>query len=121
MPEVKKTEMFGGMQMPSLDGWSTFIKPQAKMAEALIKQNIETLEFLKTRFEKDREVLESLSEAADATEAMGIWQGFWQRMLTDYSAETNKLATSATEIAEQAIRSATEEGAALMASAKDKK
>jgi len=115
MPSSKKTtEIFGGMPMPSMDAWSMFVKPQAKMAEALINQNIEALEFLKERFEKDRAMLETLSEAATPTEAMSLWQGFWQRMLTDYSTETNKLAASVSAIAEQAIRSASEEGAALM-------
>ena len=122
MPSKKMTEMFGAMQMPSMDGWSMFFKPQAKMAEAMINQNIEMLEFLKTRFEKDRAMLETLSDAATPVEAMTLWQGFWQKMLTDYSAETNKLATSVSAIAEQAIRSASEEGAALMNTAmRDKK
>lgn len=118
---MKKTTPMSGMpafpNLPSVDGWAMFFKPQARMAEAMIKQNIEMLEFLKARFERDRLMLEDLANAKDQTAAMGLWQDFWQRMLSDYSVETNKLAASATEIAEQAIRTASEEGAALMSAA----
>ncbi|MFC5738739.1 phasin family protein [Sinirhodobacter huangdaonensis] len=105
------------MKAPSAETWTMFMKPQARMAESLLKHNIEMLEFLKARFERDREMLDELADAGSPAEAMAMWQGFWQKMLTDYSVETNKLAASATEIAEQAIRAATEEGEAMVTAA----
>lgn len=105
------------LKAPSADTWTMFMKPQARMAESMLKHNIEILEFLKARFERDREMLDELADAGSPAEAMAMWQGFWQKMLTDYSVETNKLAASATEIAEQAIRTATEEGAAMVSAA----
>lgn len=114
------TTMAGCMPLPTFDGVSMFVRPQARMAEALIKQNIETLDFLKTRFERDRAMLGELAAVEDATEAMSLWTTFWQRMLSDYATETNKLAASVTEIAEQALRSASEEGTALMAAVSPK-
>ncbi|MBW0157208.1 phasin family protein [Sedimentimonas flavescens] len=105
--------MAGCMPTPSVD-MSMFLRPQARMAEALLKQNIETLDFLKTRFERDRSMLADLADAKDPNEAMALWTTFWQRMLSDYSTETNKLAASVTEIAEQAVRTATEEGNAII-------
>lgn len=119
MPQMPGLGAFAPPQ--TFDGWAMFFAPQARMAEAMIKQNIEMLDFLKARFERDRAMLEDLANAKDQAEAATLWQDFWQRMLTDYSVETNKLAATATEIAEQALRTATEEGEALMAAGKTTK
>ncbi|SOC14217.1 phasin protein [Rhodobacter sp. JA431] len=97
-----------------MDAWSMMFAPQARMAEAMIGQNIEMLDFIKTRFERDKAMLGELAEASDPIEAAKLWQDFWSRLFTDYSVETTKLASHAGEIAETALRSATEEGAALM-------
>jgi len=104
--------MMGGMAVPGLD-FGMFLRPQVQLAEAMLKQNIETLDFLKTRFERDRLMLAKLAETQDPAQAMELWAGFWQAMLSDYAGETNKLAASITEIAEQAVRTATEEGEAF--------
>ncbi|MFD2175300.1 hypothetical protein [Rhodobacter lacus] len=100
-----------------LDAWSMFFAPQARMAEAMLGQNIEMLDFLKARFERDKLMLADLAKVDDPAEAMRIWQDFWGRLFTDYSVETTKLAAHAGEIAETALRSATEEGAAMMSMA----
>ncbi|AOZ69622.1 hypothetical protein LPB142_10090 [Rhodobacter xanthinilyticus] len=107
-----KKDLIGGLPMPGLD-MAMFLRPQVRMAEALLKQNVEVLDFLKVRFERDRALMGELAKAADPQEAMAIWSGFWQGALGDYASETNKLAAAVTEIAEQAVRTATEEGAAL--------
>ncbi|MBZ4022980.1 hypothetical protein CKO11_10970 [Rhodobacter sp. TJ_12] len=104
-----------GKPEPSvLDAWSMVFAPQARMAEAMLGQNIEMLDFLKARFERDKAMLGELARAKDPMEAAKLWQDFWSRMFTDYSVETTKLAAHAGEIAETALRSATEESAALM-------
>lgn len=118
IPQMPQMPGLGSFVPQAFDSWGMFFAPQARMAEAMIKQNIEMLDFLKARFERDRAMLEDLANAKDQTEAATLWQDFWQRMLTDYSVETNKLAATATEIAETALRSATEEGEALMAAGK---
>lgn len=110
----KMTAKAGCMATPGLD-FGLFLRPQLQLAEAMLKQNIETLDFLKTRFERDRQMMAKLAEMQDPGQAMQLWAGFWQAMLSDYAGETNKLAASVTEIAEQAVRTATEEGEALMA------
>lgn len=115
MPSNKNpmTTMAGCMAVPGLD-FGMFLRPQVQLAEAMLKQNIETLDFLKTRFERDRLMLAKLAQTQDPAQAMELWTGFWQAMLSDYAGETNKLAASVTEIAEQAVRTATEEGEALV-------
>lgn len=104
-----------GMPKIPFPDWTAVMKPQARMAEAMLRHNIETLEFLKARCERDRDFLASLSRADNPSEAIGLWQGFWQKMLADYAAETDKLAASAASLAQETIRSATEQGSQMMA------
>ena len=97
---------------------AAMIRPQARMVEALLKQNIEALDFLRARFEKDRDLMDRLATAEDPSALMGLWTEFWQRMMSDYSSETGKLATSMAAIAEEALKSATDEGKAMSAALK---
>ena len=110
----KTTTMAGCLATPTMD-FGMFLRPQFHLAEAMLKQNIEMLDFLKTRVERDRLMLAKLAAMQDPAQAMELWTGFWQAMLSDYAGETNKLAASVAGIAEQAVRTATEEGEALMA------
>ena len=95
------------------DAMATFLRPQARMMEAMMAQNIEALDFVRTRFETDRAMMAQLAETAEPSAVMGLWSDFWQRMLADYTTETGKLASSMSSIAEQALKSAGEEGKAL--------
>ncbi|SEM63812.1 Phasin protein [Gemmobacter aquatilis] len=99
---------------------SALIRPQAKMMEALLKQNIEVLAFMRARYERDLGLVSRMADATESGEVMSLWSEFWQRTLADYGTETNKLAASVSEIAQQAVRSATEEAAAVGATIKPK-
>ncbi|KFE35317.1 phasin family protein [Thioclava atlantica] len=114
------TRMAGCMPVPNVGDVSSMMAPQLRMMEALIAQNIEVLDFLKTRFERDREMIGELADTADPMQAMNLWGEFWQRMMSDYATESSKLATSVTGIAERAVRSATEEGEAIAKAAAGK-
>ncbi|MFD1808990.1 hypothetical protein ACFSHQ_15350 [Gemmobacter lanyuensis] len=46
-------KMAAWMNLPSLDA-TLLMRPQARMAEALLRQNIEILGFVKDRMERDR-------------------------------------------------------------------
>ncbi|KEO51705.1 phasin family protein [Thioclava pacifica] len=105
--------MAGCMPVPNVEGMSSMMAPQLKMMEAVISQNIEVLDFLKSRFERDQEMVGKLADEADPLKAMSLWGEFWQRTASDYATEMSKLATSMTSIAERAVRSATEEGEAI--------
>lgn len=89
------------------------IRPQAQMMEALLRQNIEVLDFLRNRVERDRAMVARLAAATESGEVMSLWAEFWQRSLADYGAEANKLSAAVGDIAQQAVRSATEETAAI--------
>lgn len=92
---------------------AALIRPQAQMMEALLRQNIELLDFLRTRFERDRVMVAHLASATEAGDVMSLWAEFMQRSLADYGSETHKLAASVTDIAQQAVRSASDETAAI--------
>lgn len=105
--------MAGCMPVPDVSGMNSMMSPQLKMMEALIAQNIEMLDFLKTRFERDQDMVGKLADEADPLKAMSLWGEFWQRTASDYATEMSKLATSMTGIAERAVRTVTEEGEAI--------
>ena len=89
------------------------MQAQVRMMDAVLKQNIEALEFLKNRFEKDRAMLTELAAAKDASVAGTVLTGFWQKLASDYMQEAGRLGSllqaTAQEIGEGAqdeIRSA---------------
>ena len=63
---------------------SALIRPQAKMMEALLKQNIEVLAFLRSRYERDLGLVSRMADATESGEVMSLWSEFWQRTLADY-------------------------------------
>lgn len=91
---------------------------QGRMADAALRQNIETLDFLKARFEKDRDLLSGLAANREPSAALGIWSEFWQAAMTDYSAETGRLLAMMAAVADEAMGAAGEEGRKIMDRAK---
>lgn len=95
------------------DMMTALMRAQAKMMDSVLKQNIETLDFLKVRFEKDRAIFNSLAEADDPTKAMQLMQDFWNRSVKDYTDEAGKIGALAAAAAEQIVEGMTEEAKAL--------
>lgn len=71
--------------------FETMARAQGQVVDAMMRQNIEVLDFVRERLEKDRAVVASLAAAKDPAEAAEIWQGFWQRAMADYGDESGKL------------------------------
>lgn len=67
------------------------LQAQVRMMDAVLRQNIEALEFLKARFEKDRAMLTNLAGAPDAMAASTVLGDFWQGIASDYMAEAGRL------------------------------
>jgi hypothetical protein len=95
------------------DMMTALVKAQARMMDSILRQNIETLDFVKTRFEKDRAMVAELAEAKDSTEAMKQLQEFWNRSVKDYADEAGKLGAFTAATAEQFVEGMTEEATAL--------
>lgn len=82
------------------------VEGQALLVSANINQTIEALDFLKRRFERDRQMLTDLSHAPDAAAAVGVLTAFYQRSLSDYMAETARLSTLLSAIRDPRARDA---------------
>lgn len=74
---------------------------QARIVSANLTQTIEALDFLKRRFERDRQMLTDLSHAPDSAAALGVLTAFYQRSLSDYVAEAARLSSMIAATAEQ--------------------
>lgn len=94
------------------------MQAQARMMDAVLKQNIEALEFLKTRFEKDRAMLGELASAQDASVAGAVLTTFWQRLASDYMQEAGRLGSLMQATAQEMGEGMTDEARAMMAGGK---
>ena len=95
------------------DMMTAIMRAQARMMDSLLKQNIETLDFMRQRFEKDRETFNKLAESGDPAKAMEVMQEFWNRSVKDYSDEAGKIGALAAVTAEEIVEGMTEEARAL--------
>lgn len=90
---------------------------QVRMMDALLKQNIEALDFLRQRFEKDRAMLAELAGAKDGAAAGTVLTEFWQKAFSDYSAEAGRLGSLMAASVEQMQEGMTDEARAMMGGA----
>jgi hypothetical protein len=95
------------------DMMSAIMRAQARMMDSFLKQNIETLDFMKQRFEQDRTVFNRLAESDDPAAALTVLQDFWNRSVKDYADEAGKLGALATVTADQFVEGLTDEALAL--------
>lgn len=112
---TKKTEtgLFSSDPAHMGDMMTAIMRAQARMMDSILKQNIETLDFLKVRFEKDREVFNTLAENSDPAKAMQLMQDFWSKSVKDYADEAGKIGALAAVTAEQFVEGMSDEAKAL--------
>ncbi len=92
---------------------AAIMQAQIKMMDSVLRQNIEALDFVKQRFEKDRAVMARLAEVKDPAEAMKVMESFWNRSMKDYADEAGKMGALTAATAEQIVEGLTEEAQAL--------
>jgi len=101
----------GPFAMPGIEGtqkqmaqvFENMAKAQGQVMDAMMKQNIEVLTFVKERMERDREMVAQLAAAKDPAEAAEIWSGFWQRAMADYGDESGKLSEMVSGMASEVL------------------
>lgn len=91
------------------------LSAHSRMMSAALAQTIESLDFLKRRFERDRQMLADLSAAPDSAAAAEILSAFCQRSFSDYAAEAGRMAAMMTATAEQIGEGLQDETSALIA------
>lgn len=97
---------------------AAMMRTQAKMMDTVLKQNIEALDFVRGRYERDRELFAALSEARTPTDALAVWNVFWSKAVKDYSNEAGKLGSLAAATAEQMLEGLRDEATLLAGSEK---
>jgi hypothetical protein len=95
------------------DMTTAILRAQARMMDSILKQNIEVLDFLRTRFEKDRAIFNDLADNTDPARAIELMHSFWNRSLSDYTAAAGKLGALAAATAEELAGGIAEEATAL--------
>jgi hypothetical protein len=92
---------------------AALFRAQSKMMDTMLRQNIEVLEFLKLRYEKDREMLAQIAGLDDPSAAKTVLTSFWSEALADYTQEAGKLGALAAATTEQLAQGVMEEAKAL--------
>jgi hypothetical protein len=64
---------------------------QGAILDAVLRQNIEVLDFLKARFERDRDLAQRITGTTDPAEAFRLWSGFRQKAAAGYAGEPARL------------------------------
>jgi hypothetical protein len=109
----KGTGLFSADPAHLGDMMTAIMRAQARMMDSILRQNIEALDFMKARFEKDREIVNRLAETGDPARAMELMQDFWTRSVSDYADEAGKLGALAAATTEQVTEALTDEAKAL--------
>jgi hypothetical protein len=102
------------MTKQTTDLHHALIGGQARIVSANLTQTIEALDFLKRRFERDRQMMTDLSQAPDSAAAVAVLTAFYQRSLSDYVAEAARLSSLVAATAEQVGAGVQDEFTALM-------
>ncbi len=73
---------------------------QAHAAKAVIDCNIEAVDFVKHRLNRDADLVARMAASRDFGEMLGVYSDFWQKALDEYSDEAGKLASLNTRAAQ---------------------
>lgn len=92
---------------------AAMMQAQGKMFDTMLRQNIEMLDFMKMRFERDRALLSAFAEVRKPDEAPPLWSDFWQGLMADYANEATKLTAMMATTREEMIEGLTKEGQAM--------
>lgn len=106
---------FDEMPKQATEMMASMARMQGHVLDAVMKQNIEVLDFLKARFERDRKLVGEMSAVGDPAEASKLWADFWQKAARDYASETEKLSGAFAELAADTVNRVNEEAVAAMA------
>lgn len=72
---------------------------QARFIKAALEQQMEILDFLKSRLSKDAAIVDKLTKIHETPEMLSSLSGFMQEAIDDYSQETAKLASHGSRLA----------------------
>ena len=101
---------------PAFANWNKVLfanaKLQAHALKAVLRYQVEGLTFLKHRYEQDLKFIDDLVASDEFNDAFKVMSGFMQNAVSEYSAETGKIATMGSKLASDTakrVRKAAEE------------
>lgn len=77
---------------------------QAQGFRAMMRYQIELLNFLKQRFEQDVKFVDDLASSHEFNDAFDVVSDFMQNATTEYAAEAGKIATIGSRLASETAR-----------------
>ena len=81
--------------------WMSVARLQANAVKAALRYNVEALDFVKHRVEKDIKLLDDLSSSDGLKDAFDVYAGFMEGAFAEYSGETSKFASLGSKIASE--------------------
>ena len=81
--------------------WMSVARLQANAMKAALRYNVEALDFVKHRVEKDIKLFDDLSSSDGLKDAFDVYAGFMEGALAEYSGETSKFASLGSKIASE--------------------
>ncbi|MCW2305904.1 phasin family protein [Rhodobium gokarnense] len=85
-------------------GLVAMARTQSRLATTAIDTNVEVLDFLRNRLQKDRDLIDEIADCKDAMEMMDAWLGFWSEAFTGYTDEFTKVAFANVKTASDAVQ-----------------
>ncbi len=108
MPTTNGTPQQGGAatQMPLVLNGQKLIETMARMQghamRAALNMQIETLGFLKHRYEQDLKLVEMLTGSDGFSDAFSACSKFWKETVNEYSDEAGKIVSISSKLAAEA-------------------
>lgn len=81
---------------------SSATRYNAQALKAVMRYQIETLGFLKRRYEQDMKLVDDLLATEETNDAIDVLATFWQNAAADYAAEAGRIAQIGSRIAGEA-------------------
>lgn len=95
-----------GFGAPAMDTAQQFAASMARLqahaAKAVIDYNLEAVDFVKHRLQRDADFVTRMAASKDMIEAVELYSDFWQKAFAEYTSETGKLAALNTKTARSA-------------------
>jgi hypothetical protein len=92
----------------------TMARMQGQAFKSMMRYQIEALSFLRRRYEQDMKLVDDLTGSEDFNDAFDVYAAFLQNAVTEYSAETGKMAGIASRIASDAAARVEQEAEATV-------
>lgn len=112
----KENLPFPSPDMPIFANWHKFLlanaKLQAHATKAMLRYQIESVTFLKHRYEQDLKLMDDLVASDEFNDAFKVMSGFMKTAVSEYSTEVDKVAAMGSRLASdtaKGMRKVTEE------------